>query len=436
MSPDSRRDIPRHGSDEGSGQISRPARKSMPGTPFDLARIRDDFPILKEVIHGKRLAYLDNAATTQKPERVLRALDDYYRHKNANVHRANHELASRATTAYEGARDTIARVFGAAREEVVFTKGTTDGINLVAWSFARPRLSAGDEVLVTGMDHHSNIVPWQLVAAEKNAKVVAAPVSDTGELLWDEFLARLSARTKMIALGHVSNSVGTINPVEDVIAEARKRAIPVLIDGAQAAAHLAVDFRALGADFYAVSAHKAYGPTGFGALLARREHLEAMPPHLGGGDMIATVSFEGSTWNEVPYKFEAGTPDMSGAVGFAAALDYIESIGRPAIAAHEHALLAQATAALSRIPGLRLVGTARRKGAIVSFVMDCAHPQDIGSILDMEGVAIRAGHHCTMPLMKQYGLSATARASFAVYNGSDDVEQLVAGLEKVRKLFA
>ena len=403
---------------------------------FDLAYIRGDFPILAETVRGKRLAYLDNAATTQKPEAVLRALDDYYRRKNANVHRAVHELAERATAAYEGARDTIAAYFGAARNEVVFTRGTTEGINLVAWSFLRPRLAAGDEILLTGMEHHSNIVPWQLVAAEKGAKVVAAPVSDAGELVWADFIERLSPRTRMIALGHVSNSLGTINPVEAVIAEARKRGIPVLIDGAQAAAHMTVDFKALGADFYAVSAHKAYGPTGFGALLGKTEHFEAMPPHLGGGDMIRAVTFEQSTWNDVPYKFEAGTPDMSGAVGFAAALDYIASLGRPAIAAHEHTLLEAATERLSRIAGLRIVGTARNKAAILSFVMDCAHPQDIGSVLDMEGVAIRSGHHCTMPLMQRFGLSATARASFAVYNGVDDVEQLVAGLHKVRKLFA
>jgi cysteine desulfurase / selenocysteine lyase len=403
---------------------------------FDLTRVRAEFPILKEMVRGKRLAYLDNAATTQKPESVLQALDGYYRHKNANVHRAVHELAERATAAYEGARDTIARYFGAAREEVVFTRGTTDAINLVAWSFLRPRLAAGDEILVTGMEHHSNIVPWQLVAAEKGAKLVPAPVSDAGELIWDDFVARLSPRTRLIALGHVSNALGTINPIEDVIREAQRRGIPVLIDGAQAAAHLAVDFKGLGADFYAVSSHKAYGPTGFGALLAKRAHLEAMPPHLGGGDMIRTVAFAGSTWNDVPYKFEAGTPDMSGAVGFAAALDYIEGLGRDAIAAHEHALLELGTAELQRIPGLRLVGTARNKGAILSFVMDCAHPQDIGSVLDMEGVAIRAGHHCAMPLMERYGLSATARASFAVYNGPDDIEQLAAGLRKVRKLFS
>ena len=402
---------------------------------FDLFRIRSDFPILGEAIRGKRLAYLDNAATTQKPEQVLRALDDYYRHKNANVHRAAHELAERATAAYEGARDIIASYFGANRDQVVFTRGTTDAINLVAWSFLRPRLGPGDEILLTGMEHHSNIVPWQLVAAERTAKVVAAPVNDAGELVWDDFLAMLSSRTKMIAIGHVSNSLGTINPIEDVIAEAKKRGIPVLVDGAQAAAHIEVNFNALGADFYAVSSHKAYGPTGFGALVARYEHLEAMPPHQGGGDMIRTVSFEGSTWNDVPYKFEAGTPDMSGAVGFAAALLYIMGIGREAIATHEHALLEAATEQLKEVPGLRIVGTARRKVAIISFVMDVAHPHDIGSVLDMEGVAIRAGHHCTMPLMQRYGLSATARASFGIYNGVDDIGQMVDGLEKVRKLF-
>ncbi len=409
--------------------------RSARGDSFDLARIRADFPILREKARGKRLAYLDNAATTQKPEAVLKALDDYYRHKNANVHRAVHDLAERATTAYEGARDTIAAWFGATREEVVFTRGTTEAINLVAHCFLRPRLATGDEILLSTMEHHSNIVPWQLVAAEKGAKIVAAPISDAGELLWPDFLARLSPRTKMIAIGHVSNSLGTINPIEDVIAAARKRGIPVLVDGAQAAAHFPPQFGALGADFYAVSSHKAYGPTGFGALLARREHLEAMPPWLGGGDMIRTVAFEGSTWNDVPYKFEAGTPDIAGAIGFAAALDYLRAIGLAPVAAHEHALLEDATARLRAVPGLTLVGTARRKGAILSFTMDCAHPHDIGSVLDMEGVAIRAGHHCTMPLMARFGISGTARASFALYNGHDDVDQMVAALHKVRKLF-
>ena len=403
---------------------------------FNIARIRADFPILRELARGKRLAYLDNAATTQKPEPVLRALDGYYRRKNANVHRAVHDLAERATLAYEGARDTIAAWFGATREEVVFTRGTTEAVNLVAHCFLRPGLAAGDEILVSTMEHHSNIVPWQLVATEKGAKVVAAPVNEAGELVWDEFIARLSPRTKLVAIGHVSNALGTINPIEDVIREAKKRGIAVLIDGAQAAAHIAVDFPALGADFYCVSAHKAYGPTGFGALIARREHLEAMPPWLGGGDMIRTVAIEGSTWNDVPYKFEAGTPDIAGAIGFAAALDYLRGVGLQAAAAHEHALLEDASARMRAIPGLKLVGTAKRKGAIISFTMDCAHPQDIGSVLDLEGVAIRVGHHCAMPLMERFGISGTARASFAMYNDREDVDQLVAALEKVRKLFA
>jgi len=416
--------------------VTHPFVERRRASRFDPFRVRADFPILAQEVRGKRLAYLDNAATTQKPEAVLRALDDYYRRKNANVHRAVHELAERATAAYEGARDTIADYFGTTRDQVVFTRGTTEAINLVAWSFLRPRLSTDDEILVTEMEHHSNIVPWQLVAAEKGAKVVAAPVTDAGELHWEGFLERISSRTKLIAIGHVSNALGTINPVEDVIAEAHRRGIPVLVDGAQAAAHLPVDFKALGADFYAVSAHKAYGPTGCGALLARYEHLEAMPPHHGGGDMIRSVAFTGSTWNDVPYKFEAGTPDMSGAIGFAAALDYLRGLGREAIAAHEDEVLRVATEQLAQVPGLRLVGTARRKASIVSFVMDIAHPQDIGSVLDMEGVAIRAGHHCAMPLMQRYGLSATARASFALYNGVDDVGQLVTALEKVRKLFS
>lgn len=398
---------------------------------LDLARIRADFPILQQVVRGKRLAYLDNAATTQKPESVLQAMDTYYRTSNANVHRAAHELAERATTQYEGARDRIARWFNVTREQVVFTRGTTEAINLVARSFLAPRIQSGDEVLLTGMEHHSNIVPWQLVGA----RTVAAPVNDVGELILEEWIKLLGPRTKLVSVVHVSNSLGTVNPVAEMIREAQARGIPVLVDGAQAVAHVPVDFAALGADFYACSAHKVYGPTGFGALIAKREHLEAMPPWHGGGDMIRTVAFEGSTWNDVPYKFEAGTPDMAGAIGFAAALDWIESVGLEAIAAHEHALLDYATPRMAEIPGLRLIGTARGKGGILSFVMDHAHPQDIGSILDMEGVAIRTGHHCTMPLMQRYGLPATARASLAAYNGSDDIDQLVAALHKVVRLF-
>lgn len=402
---------------------------------FDLARIRADFPILREAVRGGRLAYLDNAATTQKPEAVLQALDHYYRHQNANVHRAVHDLAERATTAYEGARDRIARFFGAAREEIVFTRGTTEGINLVAQAFLRPRLQPGDEILVTGMEHHSNIVPWQLVAAATGAKVVAAPIIDTGELDLDGWCARLGPRTRLVAVTHISNTLGTINPVAELIALAHARGVPVLVDGAQAIAHTAVDVHALGADFYACSAHKAFGPTGFGVLYARREWLEAMEPWHGGGDMIRTVSFEGSTWNDPPYKFEAGTPDIAGAIGFAAALDYIDGIGLAAIAAHEHALLEAATPRLAAIPGLRLIGTAAHKSAILSFVMDCAHPQDIGSILDQFGVAVRTGHHCTMPLMQRFAVPSTVRASFSVYNEQADIDQLELALLKVLKLF-
>jgi len=398
---------------------------------FDLESVRSQFPILREQVRGKRLAYLDNAATTQKPEAVLRALDTYYRTSNANVHRAVHMLAERATSQYEGARDRIARWFNAAREEIVFTRGTTEGVNLVARSFLQPRLKPGDEVLLTGMEHHSNIVPWQLAGA----KTVAAPVNDLGEVIFEEWLQLLSPRTRLVAIAHVSNSLGSINPVAEMVAAAQARHIPVLVDGAQAVAHLPVDVKALGADFYVCSSHKVYGPTGFGVLYGLREHLEGMEPWLGGGDMIRTVTFDGSTWNDVPYKFEAGTPDIAGAIGFAAALDWIESIGLDAAQAHEHALLEYATGQLEQIAGLRLIGTAANKGGILSFVMDGAHPHDIGAILDQEGVAIRSGHHCTMPLMARFGVSGTARASLAIYNGRDDVDQLVAALHKVRRLF-
>ena len=413
------------------------APETTPRRPaFDLAKIRADFPILAEPVRGGRLAYLDNAATTQKPETVLRAIDFYYRHQNANVHRAVHDLAERATAAYEGSRDRIARWFNAAREEIVFTRGTTEAINLVAYSFLRPRLQPGDEILLTGMEHHSNIVPWQLVAAERGANVIAAPVLDNGELDFDAWKSRLTERTKFVAVVHVSNSLGTVNPVDAIVREAHARGIPVLVDGAQAIAHIAVDVKVLDVDFYTCSAHKAYGPTGFGALYAKREHLDVMPPWHGGGDMIRTVAFEGSTWNEPPYRFEAGTPDMAGAIGFAAALDYIESIGLDRIAAHEHALLQEGTALLSEIPGLRLIGTAADKGGILSFVMDCGHAQDIGTLLDQDGIAVRTGHHCTMPLMARFGVPATVRASLAVYNNFEDLAQLARGLHKVRRLFA
>ncbi|MDO9451481.1 MAG: SufS family cysteine desulfurase [Stagnimonas sp.] len=401
---------------------------------YDVQRIRADFPILNEKVRGKRLAYLDNAATTQKPRAVIDTISRYYETSNANVHRAVHELAERATTQYEGARDRIAQFFNAQREEVVFTRGTTEAINLVAYSFLRPLLKEGDEILVTGMEHHSNIVPWQLIAAERGAKVVAAPVLDDGALDLDGWRALLNERTRFIAVVQVSNTLGTVNPVAEIIAEAKRRDIPVLVDGAQAVAHLKVDFAALGADFYTLSAHKLYGPTGFGCLLGKKARLDAMPPWHGGGDMIRTVSFSGSTWAEPPYRFEAGTPDMAGAIGLAAAIDYVEAIGLDAITAHEHALLEYATPQLHAIKGLRLIGTAPGKGGILSFVLEGADAQDVGSILDMQGVAVRTGHHCTMPLMARFGVSATVRASLACYNSEEDIGQLAAALNKAIQL--
>ncbi|MGH8446470.1 MAG: SufS family cysteine desulfurase [Solimonas sp.] len=400
--------------------------------PLDLAAIRAQFPILGEQVRGKRLAYLDNAATTQKPEAMLQAIDRYYRTSNANVHRAVHDLAERATTAYEASRDRIAAFIKAGREEIVFTRGTTEGINLVARSYLQPRIQPGDEVLLTGMEHHSDIVPWQLAGAT----TVAAPIDDRGALIFDEWLKLFSPRTRLVAVAQVSNTLGTVNPIADIVREAHARGVPVLVDGAQGIAHMPVDVHALDVDFYAFSAHKLYGPTGFGVLYAKRAHLEAMQPWQGGGDMIRTVAFSGSTWNDVPYKFEAGTPDMAGAIGCAAAIAWLDAIGVEAVAAHEHALLDYGTRRLQEVPGLRIIGTAPGKAGILSFVMDGAHPQDIGSILDMEGVAIRTGHHCTMPLMERFQIPATARASLAVYNGEDDIDQLVAALLKVHRLFA
>jgi len=401
---------------------------------YDVERIRADFPILNEKVRGKRLAYLDNAATTQKPRVVIDAISRYYETSNANVHRAVHELAERATTQYEGARDRIAKFFNAQREEVVFTRGTTEAINLVAYSFLRPRLKVGDEILLTGMEHHSNIVPWQLIAAECGAKVIAAPVLDDGTLDLEAWRNLLNERTCFIAVVQVSNTLGTVNPVETMVAEAARREIPILVDGAQAVAHQKVDFAALGADFFTFSAHKLYGPTGFGCLIGKKARLDAMPPWHGGGDMIRTVSFAGSTWAEPPYRFEAGTPDMAGAIGLAASIDYVEAIGLNEIAAHEHALLIYAIPRLLEIPGLRLIGTAPGKSGILSFVLAGASPQDIGSILDMEGVAVRTGHHCTMPLMDRFGVSATTRASLAAYNMEQDIDQLVAALRKAVRL--
>jgi cysteine desulfurase/selenocysteine lyase len=403
---------------------------------LDVARIRKDFPVLSEPIHGKRLVYLDNAATAQKPRQVLDAIRRFYEHDNSNVHRGVHLLSERATRDYEAARDKVRDfVHAAHREEIVFTRGTTEAINLVANAFLRPRLQKGDEVLVTAMEHHSNIVPWQLACEAAGGVLKVVPITDSGDLRMDEFARLLSPRTRLVAVGHVSNALGTVNPVEDIVRQAHAKGVPVLVDGAQAVPHLAVDVQAMGCDFYAFSGHKMYGPTGIGVLYGRKELLEAMPPWQGGGDMIRSVSFEKTTYNDLPYKFEAGTPDIAGAIGLGAAIDYLSNVGMEAIAAHEHDLLEYATRQVSAVPGVRILGTARRKAGVLSFVVDGVHPHDIGSLVDRDGVAIRTGHHCAQPVMDRFGVPATCRASFGLYNTRDDVDALVASLGKVVEMF-
>jgi cysteine desulfurase/selenocysteine lyase len=404
---------------------------------FDPERARADFPILSRTVHGKPLVYLDNAATTQKPRAVLDAIRRYYEVENANVHRGVHHLSELATRAYEGARARLGRFVGTSDPaEIVFVRGATEAVNLVAWTFGRARLSPGDEVLVTELEHHSNIVPWQIVAAERGARVVPVPILDSGDLDLDALDRLLSPRVKILAVGHVSNALGTVNPVAEIVRRAHARGVPVLVDGAQAAPHLAIDVARLGADFYALSGHKMYGPTGIGVLWGRREHLEAMPPWQGGGDMIRTVSFEGSTWAALPHKLEAGTPHIEGAVGLAAAADYLEALGLEAVAAHERALVERAEAALRAIPDVRVVGAPRQRAGVVSFLVGDVHPHDVGTVLDRHGVAVRAGHHCAQPLMARLGLPATARASFALYNTEADVEALARGVNAVREVFA
>ena len=403
---------------------------------LDVARVRGDFPILGERVNGRPLVYLDNAATTQKPREVIDAIAAYYRHDNANVHRGVHALSQRATDAYEAARAKIARFIGArAVQEIVFTSGTTDAINLVAQSFARPRLAPGDEIVISAMEHHSNIVPWQLVREQTGAVLRIAPIDASGALIVDAYAALLGPRTKLVAITHVSNALGSIVPIARVIALARAAGVPVLVDGAQAIAHLPVDVQALDCDFYAFSGHKIFGPTGIGVLYGKASRLDAMPPWRGGGDMIRAVSFEKTEYNEIPYKFEAGTPNIAGAIGLGAALDYVGGVGIGAIEAHERALLAYASERVSRIPGLRIVGTAPDKAGIVSFTLDGVHAHDVGTILDHDGVAIRAGHHCAMPVMTQFGIAGTARASFALYNTREEIDALVAGVERVRRMF-
>jgi cysteine desulfurase/selenocysteine lyase len=397
---------------------------------------RADFPVLLRQVHGQPLCYLDSAASAQMPQCVLDAVRDYHTLHHANIHRGVHTLSQEATALFEAARDTARRFIGAAsNREIVFTHGTTEAINLVAQSFARARLRAGDEILITWLEHHANIVPWQLACAASGAKLVAAPLQPDGALDLAAFSALVSERTRLIAVAHVSNALGTVLPLAAIGALARARGIPWLVDGAQAVAHAVVDVQAIGCDFYAFSGHKLYGPTGIGVLYGREALLQAMPPWQGGGDMILTVGIGQSTWNELPYKFEAGTPNISGAIGLAAAMRYVQDLGLERIAQHEHALAARAARELAAIPGLRLIGTAPGKAAVVSFVLDGVHPHDIGTVLDSTGVAVRTGHHCAMPLMEYYGLPATARASFACYNSDADVTRLVAAVRQAREVF-
>jgi cysteine desulfurase / selenocysteine lyase len=403
---------------------------------LDVERVRRDFPILERSINGRPLVYLDSGASSQRPRSVLRAIEDYETHSHANVHRGVHALSQAATEAFEGARERIRRFINArSTKEIIYVRGTTEGINLVAQSYARPRFKAGDEILITALEHHANIVPWQMVCEQTGCTLKVAPIDRRGELVFDEFLKLLSPRTKLVAVAHVSNALGTVLPVKRIIDAAHAQGAVVLIDGAQAVPHTAIDVRALGCDFYTFSSHKIYGPTGIGVLYGREELLEAMPPWQGGGDMILSVSFEKTTYNELPYKFEAGTPHISGAVGLAAAMDYVEGLGIEAIAAHEQRLLKLATTELERIPGIEIIGTAAHKAAVLSFTMKGVHPHDLGTILDTEGVAVRTGHHCAQPVMTFFGIAATARASFGVYNTERDVGSLVAGLEKVREVF-
>jgi cysteine desulfurase/selenocysteine lyase len=398
--------------------------------------IRRDFPILHQEIHGKPLVYLDNAATSQKPRQVIAALDHYYNADNSNIHRGVHTLSERATAAHEGARDKVKQFLNAAdHREIVFVRGATEAINLVAQSYARPRLKPGDEILITEMEHHSNIVPWQMVCEQTGAVLKVVPIGETGELLIDEFHRLLSVRTRLVAVVHVSNALGTVNPVGEIIAAAHAQGVPVLLDGAQAVPHVEVDVQALDCDFYAFSGHKLYAPTGIGVLYGKAALLEAMPPYQGGGEMIRSVSFVKTEYNALPYKFEAGTPHIAGAIGLGQAIDYVAGLGLRAIAAWEDELLRYATARALEIPGVRIIGTARNKTGILSFVLDGVHPHDIGTVLDHEGVAVRTGHHCAMPVMEHFAVPATVRASLALYNTRGDIDRLIAAILKVKEVF-
>jgi cysteine desulfurase/selenocysteine lyase len=406
-------------------------------SPLDVEHVRKDFPILERSVNGKPLAYLDNAATTQKPRAVIEAITQYYSRYNANIHRGVHVLSEEATAGYEGAREKVRAFINASfSREIVFVRGATEAINLVAQSYVRPRVREGDEILISHMEHHSNIVPWQQVREQTGAVLKVAPINDRGELELEDFARLLGPRTRFVAITHASNALGTINPVREIVRLAQERGVPILLDGAQAVPHFGVDVEELGCDFYAFSGHKMYGPTGIGALYAREERLEEMEPYQSGGEMILSVTFEQTTYNRVPHRFEAGTPNIGGAIALGTAIDYLTGLDLKAIRAHEQDLLEYATQEVSKVPGVRLIGTAASKTAIVSFTLDDIHPHDVGTILDQEGVAVRTGHHCAQPVMERFGLAATARASFAVYNTRQEIDRLVAGLHRAREIFS
>ncbi len=404
--------------------------------PYDVRGLRSDFAVLAQKIHGKPLVYLDNAATSQKPQAVVDALIDFYTRDCANIHRGVHHLSERATQAYEDSRSKLRRFINAGSDsEIVFVRGATEAINLVAHSFARARVSEGDEVLISALEHHSNIVPWQLLCEEKRARLRVAPINDRGEILLDSYERLIGPRTRIISLAHISNALGTVNPVRQMIDIAHRREVPVMLDGAQAVQHTPVDVQELDCDFYVFSGHKMYGPTGVGVLYGKAQLLDQMPPYQGGGDMISSVTFEKTTYNRIPYKFEAGTPNIAGGIGLGAAVDYLGGIGIDKIAAYEHGLLEYAEEAISSLPGVRIIGTAGEKAGVISFTLEGVHPHDIGTILDQEGIAIRTGHHCAQPVMDFFGVPATARASFGLYNTREDAAALVAGIRKVIEVF-
>lgn len=409
---------------------------SVSKNSFNVNRIREDFPILSKKVHGKNLVYLDNAATTQKPVYVIDKINNYYTTMNANIHRGVHALSQEATEAFESARIQIKQFINAlGKNQVIFTRGTTEAINLVASSYGRKNIKEGDEIIISHMEHHSNIVPWQLLCIEKNAKLRVIPINDDGSLIYDEFEKMVNERTKFISIVYVSNSLGTINPIKEIIKYAHQFNIPVLVDAAQAVNHLRVDVQELDCDFLAFSGHKIYGPTGIGALYGKVELLDAMPPYQGGGDMISKVTFEETTYNELPHKFEAGTPDIAGAIGLGAAIEYVNKIGIENIREHEHSLLEYATTKIAEVPGLKIIGTAKEKTSVLSFVLENIHPHDIGTFLDFEGIAIRTGHHCTQPLMQRFNIPATSRASFAMYNTKQEIDVLINGLKKIFEVF-